>query len=398
MTLNEKMVSHIIQNDGMSVDGDEAWFVDRTENVLYKWNLKTEICNYITTIPIQRKNGFRNNSICLKCDDNIFLFPDAGTSIWIYNVATDSFLNIPIDNPSHIRIGAIGCWREKENIWVTALGLKEIWRISIVEKKITAIYKIFENIEIECGSATELIDGKLYVGAVNTGILCEFCTSTEEVRYKKIRGMEDGINTICYDGERIWFSGKNNKLAGWKREEDDFIEIIIPPCFIDKHESSGSVKEIERTLFHQSLYDGERIWLFPWKLKNSRFVCKNVLYFDCKSREIKTLELNKEKTEGIVSSAYMLRGKCMNLSYDGIDAPIFAELDLKTFDLHEKHMYRTYQDVSKSLREKILNRGNVQEYNTMELEAYIKNCNVNQERVREKEDNVGCRIYECNAH
>lgn len=398
MTLNKKMVNHIIQNDGMSIDGDEAWFVDRTENVLYKWDLKTEICNFITTIPIQRKNGFRNNSICLKCDDEIFLFPDAGTSIWIYNIVTENFLNIPINNPDHLRIGAIGCWREKENIWVTALGLKEIWRISIAEKKIITVYKIFENMEIECGSAIDLIDDKLYIGAVNTGILCEFCISTEEIRYEKIKGLEDGVNTICCDGERIWFSGKSNKLIGWKRATDDFIEIIIPPCFIKKNESGESVKEIEKTLFHQSIYDGERIWFFPWKFKNSRLVCKNVLYFDCNSCEVKALQVYGHEAEGIVSSLYMLQGKYMNISYDGGDAALFEELDLKTFALHEKHMYRIYQDVSKSLREMILSRGSVQEYSAMDLEAFIENCNVKQEWAQREMGNVGSRIYEYNAH
>lgn len=281
-------------SDGWSIDGEEAWFVDAEKNDLLFLNLKTNKCDYAVKIPYEGSSGFRMNPRCLKCGEEVFLFPDIGKYIWVYQVATRALVKIEIENPDSTRLAIWDCWREADRIFAVSIGLKKVLEIDILKKKIVAYYSICRNKESHIGLSTK-IGNLIYSVSVNCNEIYQVDVITGEMEVYTIPQIEGGIYTICFDGKKFWMTGCNKEIYIWDKTENttkvlknfpDKFGFYCPEKNKDSIWDDQSIR-FDKSVFTHLLLLGQYIWCIP-RLSNQ------ILYVDKDTYEIQRIELSEE--------------------------------------------------------------------------------------------------------
>ena len=122
--------NNFILNEEMYVEDGEAWFVNYFENSLFRWNLQTEECSYITMLPVKTVNEmpeglkkYRANSSCIKCGSFVFCLPLTGKSILVYNIDEDKIEEILINNQDNVELNIWDGWKQGKTLWAVSMGL-----------------------------------------------------------------------------------------------------------------------------------------------------------------------------------------------------------------------------------------------------------------------------------
>lgn len=288
-------MQEFVWSDNWYIEDHMAWFVDGELNLLFCYDLDKEEANFIAEIPDINPGRFRLNPRCIKNGNEIYCMPDMGSSIWIYDLEQGFFQEIQVKNLDNVRLCICRFWKYNGKIFALSCGLKEIIEINLEKKEIDNYYKICVEPELT------IIDGIM----VDTGVYCiaapynyiyQFDLDKKKTVVHKLKGIEDCLNTITYDGNKFWLSGYRKKLYIWDKK-DDFLEIIekFPLEFgIYDFTNNGEflldceTEKYEVSVFLQSIVLKEYVWFIPFRTNK-------ILYVNTYTNQIHTLDIKEEE-------------------------------------------------------------------------------------------------------
>ena len=284
-------------SDNWSILENEAWFVTGEQDILFCIDRKTRSTTFAKEIP-ERKNSFRLHPKCIKYGDTVFCLPDTGENIWCYHVSSDTWKKIVVDNPQKIRIACTNSWIIEDKLYIVSIGLKQILEVDISREIVTFYY----DLPVKNGesiSSSILIGQHIYVTGVSPVYIYKFDCLTKKIEVIQLFGLNDSIQTISYDGEKFWLSGRCRKIYIWKEDTNEIISLDSLPDELGIWNFSGKydfllnyhVDAVEMPLFLYSIFVNKYIWFIPAQ-------SNEILYIDTKTYEIRIFHLkNEDQTE-----------------------------------------------------------------------------------------------------
>lgn len=307
-----------IQSDHIAIDGNEAWLVDRNENALYKADLSKDECDLVSMVPTPFSIDkdplpfYRINSYCYKKESCIFLMPDRGESILIYDLDKKKISKIEINNPLSVRLSIHDFWEENGKLWAVSHGLGKILLIDINKKTIAEYYDIFDNPNILPGHEAKKVGNCIFNVSRNSNMICEFNIASREKKNYEIHGLTEGMYTICYDNTNFWLSGISGKIYLWDKEKKKITELNEYPKDLKIYkEEVGKIEEIgfpleqEIPIFYKSFLLGKFVCFLP--LNSNQALCNKLLCVNREDFHMISIALNEEKdnTTGLYTLEYI---------------------------------------------------------------------------------------------
>lgn len=233
---------HYIWSDNWCLDGDKAWFMSGTMDVLFCLDRNTKETTWIDSIPLNNKATFRQHPRCLKWKDMIICLPDIGNDIKCYHLSDKLWMNIPVINPLNLRICCSNAWFVQSKLYIVSIGLRQIIELNLETESIDNYYNLsINNDDIISGSLMK--DNCIYVVGVSPAVIYKFNCIEKNIKIYDISEIKDQIQTICYDGEKFWLSGKLKKICIW-------------------------YEETEKITFLDAFPESFKVWNFDGKYKN----------------------------------------------------------------------------------------------------------------------------------
>lgn len=298
-----------IQSDQMAIDGNEAWLVDRKENILYKADLSNYECEFITILPTPMSIKeellpfYRINPCCYKKNDSIFLMPDRGDSILIYDLKKKEISKVEINNPCSVRLSIHNFWEDSGKLWVVSQGLGKILVFDIESKSIEGYYDIFDESDFLPGYESIKIGSYIFNVSRNANRICKFNIKLREKKVYEISGLSEGLYTICYADGRFWFSGISGRIYFGEEKRGGFGELNEYPIDLKLYkEEKRGIKEtkfpstINIPIFYRSFLVEKYICFLP--LNSNPAFCNQLLCIHRKDRHTKTIELVESQNIG----------------------------------------------------------------------------------------------------
>ncbi len=272
-------VDYFVWSDNWYIEGNKAWLVDGEKNCLLCLNLDVDECEYKGEIPDKASSKFRLNPRCIKCNSDIFLMPDCGDSIWVYQLDNSQFHRIKIENPEGVQISITNFWQDNGKIIAVSIGLRQIIEINIKERKIENSYQICKSKNVKISRSVK-VGGKIYCISAVSNQIYQFDLNAKKTEVYTIPNTEDGFRTICYDGENFWLSGWHKAVYVWNKE-DDVTRVIddFPPQFgiynfAHYGDSLLDCKAVkyDTPVFIDSAAVGQYIWYIPFQTNKIIYV------------------------------------------------------------------------------------------------------------------------------
>lgn len=282
-----------IWSDNWWLENDNVWFVGGAENVLFRLNLKTNECESAVGIPEETTSKFRLTPFILKCGDDIFCMPDNGNCIWVYNVCSEKFRKISINNPNNVRVGIYDFWEYDNKLFMVSNGLNQVIEIDITKKKIEKYYKICREGSIR---KSIRVGTKIYSLSGKFNEVYQFDIITKEVNLYKLPNIGRKFSTLCFDGEKFWLSGYCKEIYVWNKEGNTIIKLdgfskefgIYNFSKNTDGKIDYTMNEYELPTFLYSISVGESIWFIP-------FQTNKIIYVNIQSHEIEVFEVAEEE-------------------------------------------------------------------------------------------------------
>lgn len=260
-------MKYLIENDQMYIDGSKAWFVDRNTNELMTMDIDTGKCTYKVQIPITAENAFRCNPFIYVYEQKVFLLPNYGRKVWLFDAEEEKLYEIEVINKDKVAIQTSAKWVYNKRLYFVSQGLRKLVVIDIQTKKVEKYVDVFDTIGT-FSFAFERIENTVYLASRTSNIILELDLETESLKYYSIPEMKGGIGTICFDGKVFWLSGCEKRLYAWHKEDNTVI------VFEDFPED---FYVYDRTNVPVKIYSGKDVMPFPIFLKS--VLLKNRILF-----------------------------------------------------------------------------------------------------------------------
>lgn len=333
---------HYIWSDNWCLDGDKAWFISGTMNILFCLDRNTKETIWIDSIPLSNEDTFRQHPRCLKWKDMIICLPDMGSDIKCYHLLDKSWVSIPVINPLNVRICCSNAWFVQDRFYIVSIGLRQIIELNIETESIDNYYDLsINNDGIVSGSLIK--DNCIYVVGVLPTVLYKFDCIEKKIEIYDISEIKDQIQTISYDGEKFWLSGKAKKIYIWYEEIGKIIFLDAFPENFGVWNFSGKYKNllnsiddtIERPLFHSSVVVGDYIWFIPFQTNKILYVNKNAF-------EINVFSLTEENyTEENVEKQFLNHKYLLEYVRDNRYIGLFSLKNRWVFEIDSREL--TYE-------------------------------------------------------
>lgn len=288
-----------IWSDNWHIEGSEAWFVDGLRDALCYINLKKNKCEYIVNIPNNETCKFRLNPRCLKIENEIYLMPDLGKKVWVYNLKNDQFEHIEIDNPNSVRLGIYKFWVYDHEIYALSVGLKKIIEINIEKNTISNYFAIpipdGEEMDNDAGIR---VGENIYCASSSLNQIYQFHLKSKQIITHVVPEVEGGFQTISFDGHLFWLSGNRKEIYLWDKENSTTKVLNDFPPDFGIYDFLGNCENIldraaviyNTQTFVASMTVGDYIWFIPYQTNN-------IIYVDQATYQIYTLEVEEEEEE-----------------------------------------------------------------------------------------------------
>lgn len=286
-----------IWSDNWHIEGSEAWFVDGLRDALCYINLKKNKCEYIVNIPNNETCKFRLNPRCLKIENEIYLMPDLGKKVWVYNLKNDQFEHIEIDNPNSVRLGIYKFWVYDHEIYALSVGLKKIIEINIEKNTISNYFAIpipdGEEMDNDAGIR---VGENIYCASSGLNQIYQFHLKSKQIITHVVPEVEGGFQTINFDGRLFWLSGNRKEIYLWDKENNTTKVLNDFPPDFGIYDFTGNGESIldctaikyDTQTFIASVPTENYIWFIPYQTNQ-------ILYIDKKTYQIRTLEIDGEE-------------------------------------------------------------------------------------------------------
>lgn len=287
--------SEFIWADNWWIEERRAWFVEGINNILFCLNLDTNKCEFMACIPDENSDALLLNPFCVKCGKDIFCLPGCGEYIWIYDLESQQFSRISIDNPSRLQL-TFDFWIYNDKIFAVSGELKKILEIDVETHEINNYYEVFE----ESGWArSTMVDNIVYSVSITANKIYQFNLETKKTEKTLLAEITKKLYTICVDGEKFWMCGYGREIYVWERKEDRLITINDFPKdfgiyhFYQSMQETQDIldcgrKEYDLPTFLYSVLAGNYIWFIP-------FQTNRIIYINRESYELSVFEINEEK-------------------------------------------------------------------------------------------------------
>lgn len=279
---NEYKKNHYIWSDNWYLDGNKAWFISGTTDILFCLDRNTKETTWIDNIPLSNEDTFRKHSRCLKWKDRIICLPDMGSDIKCYHLSDKSWVSIPVMNPLNVRICCSNAWFVQDRLYIVSIGLRQIIELNIETESIDNYYDLsINNDDIISGSLMK--DNCIYVVGISPVVIYKFNCIEKNIKIYDVSEIKDQIQTICYDGEKFWLSGKIKKIYIWYEETGKITFLDAFPESFGVWNFDGKYKNLlnsiddtmERPLFHYSVAIRDYVWFIPFQTNEILYINKN---------------------------------------------------------------------------------------------------------------------------
>lgn len=185
-----------IWSDNWSLDGEKAWFMSGTMDILFCLDIKTRKTAWINSIPLIDDNTFRQHPRCLKYKDVIICLPDLANDIRCYHLSDNSWVSISIDNPEKVRIGCSNAWVVQERLYVVSIGLKQVIELNLENECISKYHNLPVKVSDKI-SGSVLIGNYVYIVGVSPVVIYKFDCIKKDIKIYSIPQIKDEIQTLC---------------------------------------------------------------------------------------------------------------------------------------------------------------------------------------------------------
>ena len=275
--------------DNICKDGDKAWFVAADWNALFEYEKESDTWRYLAVLPDYEQGKVRLNSKCFKWGNDIICFPIYGNSIWVFDLNTQKWDRIEVDNPDNKVINMYDFWEWQGNIYTISRGLNRLFEIDVNERKIITSYTILEDESEKYGGCVKVQDS-IYVLAIGKNCIYEFLLKNKYIKKHSLNVGDDELSRITYDGEKFWISSWNKAIYAWNRENGDVRKIEgFPKDFgeYDYTEEFVLKFSVERFKFPAFLFAScseKYVWFIP-------HLTNKIVYVDKSDYKVCTLDV-----------------------------------------------------------------------------------------------------------
>lgn len=301
-----KQETSFIWSDNWWTEDDEAWFVGGRTNALYRLDRKTNQCEFVAFPPELGRDGFRLNPKCIKCDNSIFLMPDISNNIWAYQLDNLRYERIGLANPDKVRVGIANFWQYGEKIFAVSVGLKQIIEIDIKQRRVTDYYDLCDKRDIRIAMSIK-VGTAIYIISAISGEIYKFDIQTKKSVLYKLTGIEDGLHTICFDGERFWLSGYRKEIYVWNESKN--VTVVVdgfPEDFgiYNFDRMSDELLDCKSSvymmpLFINSVVSKQDVWFIP-------FQANKIVYVNRDTYKFHVFDIEEEnETENSLATHYL---------------------------------------------------------------------------------------------
>lgn len=368
------MYQNLLRCDFMTVEENKAWMVGTRINALFELDFVTKTYEFITALPRTDIQQFRYNSLCYKVNNELFLFPDRGDRILIFNLDSKEFSEIEITNPNAERISILNAFLIGNQIYAVARGLKQILTVNIDEKKIDEIYSMEQLIGASYLSDEMcMVDSQIYFTIPEENVICEFIIETKKLN-KYILSEKIMPYTICYVNDCFVVTGRKKGIYSWDKCSNNLNIIAEFPSKIkliesENKEQDGSIDAelYEHAFFRWSICRGKELWFIPYCANNILYInvendTIGIVDIPCEEENEKTLqrlEKIKYRYTGMFFERYLCLYSFKNKNYLLIDL--------------EEHTYciETYNTSKDSLKEVLGRMEIIIESEDVDIRDYI---------------------------
>lgn len=280
---------------GWYLDGCIGWFVSCVTNILYQYNIQTNVLSIVSFIPTSNSGPYQNPS-CIKSGDLIYCFPEYESRIWCYDLNSRQWREINIYKKMTIPAMAFMLGEYKGVGYFFSCGYEKLFGIDL---KSGAIKSYRMDVKITCAYYIHgvLTDGKVYLVFGGTSIyefdLEKCCQKTYDFPY-----VDDILFRIEVEEDNFWIIGKKERVYIWKKGENKISTLTVFPSEISFYdfEKKKQIMEYDDNaeglfVFNSIHQLREKIWLMPLS-------ASHILYFDKKDMKIRIFDiLNEEETE-----------------------------------------------------------------------------------------------------
>ena len=333
-------IKYLIENDQMYIEDNKAWFVDRNTNELITMDMKTMKCTYKVQIPITAENAFRCNPSIYVYEQKVFLLPDYGKEVWLFDVKEEKLYEIELVNKNKVAIQTSAKWVYNERLYFVSLGLRKLVIIDVQTKKVERYVDIFDVIGA-FSPAFERIENTVYLASRTSNIILELNLETESLKYYSIPEMRGGIGTICFDGRAFWLSGCEKNFYKWNKEDNTVVFENFSKDFYVYDRTSVPIKTYNEkdvmpfSIFFKSILLKNKILFVPWNMPqvySTEMVCMNLC--DNTTTSIKIIDNDKF---AMCTYEYIRDGAFIGVLSSEND--YITEINIETLETKQQQMY-----------------------------------------------------------
>lgn len=317
-------MNKMILNDGMYLNGDECWFIDRNRAILYRFNVNNfEIVPQVELIHSKNTTYYREYQKCIVWDHYVACLPDKSNVICIYDTINNEMKGINIDCVD-VRLSILEAWYKNGYLWCVSYGLSKIIKIDVSDGKYEYFALLEEDDQI--GYEATIYGNKIFVVSQKKPKIVSFNIDTLEKDILNLNEIDDGFNTISIDKNVIYLTGKNNKIYIVKEKE------VLQVDILEKFKKGDGASNT--SLFYKSSIHNGKLVLFPWNI--GKKIYSGIVSYDIENTNVKLIEIKDESQMSV--------GDCFVFEY-------FLDNKCVCFDDSTRELF--YIDVCSGNREKI---------------------------------------------
>lgn len=390
-------MKYLIENDQMYIEGSKAWFVDRNTNELITMDMKTMKCTYKGQVPITDGNAFRCNPFLCVYEQKVFLLPDYGKEVWLFDAEEEKLYEIEVINKDKVAIKTSAKWVYNKRLYFVSQGLRKLVVIDIQTKKVEKYVDVFDTIGT-FSFAFERIENTVYLASRTSNIILELDLETESLKYYSIPEMKGGIGTICFDGKVFWLSGCEKRLYAWNKEDNTVIVFEdFPEDFYVYDRTNVPVKiysgkdVMPFPIFLKSVLLKNRILFIPWNITqvcSEKMICMNLQ--DNMMTSIKIAD--NEKCAAMCTYEYIRDDVFIGVLSSEDD--YITEINIETLETKQQQMYVDEECLEHKNENQLILKGYYNEFCEGDIGYLIKQASRNCEDERYSGSDIGCNIFQ----
>lgn len=211
----------VIFQDMVEYDG-YMWFAACNFNGLFRMNVENGEIDYLGKFPTEGEAYLYYYTICYK--GKLFFLPGCSGNVIEYDIEKETYISykVPYCHDVNMYYGA-GQYQQFVFFW--SYKNFDIIRFDMESKEFKIINFYGENErdedELAVGEFGVLwrgycvVENHLYVPSLEKSVILDICMQESAVKLHNIQGL-NGYLTVCYDGEKFWLTGLENRLVVWR--------------------------------------------------------------------------------------------------------------------------------------------------------------------------------------